>query len=321
MEPVVNVAILESRLIAFLDVLGFSSRMEKESPKAVVEHYSKFIHEADTAVFKPTNLLASGPPVANFAVSRFVFDSVVLVSKPVKDPLNVSSFIFAIGLLMERAFADELPLRGAISLGDYVESTESGIFVSPAFKRLHSMEQQLDWSGCCVLEDAADLVVRSLHGSAIQPSAAQRHHPIVYSAIPLKQITEQAPKLPTWLSWLLPKRMKEQTPRHLWCVNWCHMLTTRDREKGFAYLVGDKQKNTLDFAEFVSKLPGEFPQLVQDHQPDLYVRFVPSTTQCRVRFTDANDEPTEPTTEVTCYFVDRPQSANTHDPSSRTNGI
>lgn len=182
-----DLLVLDNRLIAFLDVLGFASRMDNETAVNVVKEYGKFIADADKTVFNPPNMLSDDVDrVSNFATSKFVFDSIVLVSHPIDDPKNICNFILAIIQLMESGLLNNLPLRGAISLGSYVEDRANGVFVSPEFKRLHFEEQRLQWAGCCVLDNAADTVLKGLHGQVISPEFSQRHHPIVYYPVPVK---------------------------------------------------------------------------------------------------------------------------------------
>lgn len=109
---------LDNRLIAFLDVLGFRERMRKETPEKLIEVYGQFIKEANEQVFSD-----SAPPdiqecEGNFATTKFVFDSIVLVSHPITSSQNISKFILATIVLMEKAMQENLPLRGAITKGN-----------------------------------------------------------------------------------------------------------------------------------------------------------------------------------------------------------
>ena len=281
MSPAITV--LENRLIAFLDVLGFSARLEAETPADVVARYCTFIDEANTKIFHPVNELHQTATVSNFAASKFVFDSIVLISHPIDDPRNVSNFVFAATLLLERGFTTKFPLRGAISIGDYLESIDHGVFVSPDFKSLFASEQNLDWSGCCILQKAESVVLRSLHGSVIHPQSARRNHPVVHCAIPIK-----APKT--------------ELEEKLWALNWCYMLTDLEIKQGLEHLIPTKRTPTAEFVSHVQSLAGTKRDAVTGHQPPLYMRNMPSTTQCRIRFTDSNDEPAEPQMEIQIGF-------------------
>ena len=283
MSPAITV--LENRLIAFLDVLGFSARLEAEAPADVVALYCTFIDEANTKIFHQVNELHQTAAVSNFAASKFVFDSVVLVSHPINDPHNVSNFVFAATLLLERGFTTKFPLRGAISLGDYVESIDHGVFVSPDFKSLFASEQNLDWSGCSILQKAETVVLSSLHGSAIHPESARRNHPVVHCAVPIKN-----------------QKQKTALEEKLWALNWCYMLTDHEIGQGLEHLIPAKRTPTAKFVSHVQSLAGTKRDAVTGHQPPLYMRNMPSTTQCRIRFTDQNDQPAEPQMEIQLGF-------------------
>jgi hypothetical protein len=277
MNPAITV--LENRLIAFLDVLGFSARLEAETPADLVARYCTFIDEANTKIFHPVNELHQTATVSNFAASKFVFDSIVLISHPIDDPRNVSNFVFAATLLLERGFTTKFPLRGAISLGDYVESIDHGVFVSPDFKSLFASEQNLDWSGCCILQKAETVVLSSLYGSVIHPQSARRNHPVVHCSIPIKN-------------------QKTELKEKLWAINWCYMLTDLEIKQGLEHLIPAKRTPTAEFVGHVQSLAGTKRDAVSGHQPPLYMRNMPSTTQCRIRFTDSNDESAEPQMEI-----------------------
>ena len=283
MSPAITV--LENRLIAFLDVLGFSARLEAEAPADVVALYCTFIDEANTKIFHQVNELHQTAAVSNFAASKFVFDSVVLVSHPIDEPRNVSNFVFAATLLLERGFTTKFPLRGAISLGDYVESIDHGVFVSPDFKSLFASEQNLDWSGCCILQKAETVVLSSLHGSVIHPQSTRRNHPVVHCAIPIKS-----------------EKQKTELQDKLWALNWCYMLTDHEIKQGLEHLIPAKRTPTAEFVNHVQSLTGTKRDAVTGHHPPLYMRNMPSTTQFRIRFTNQNDEPAEPQMEIQIGF-------------------
>lgn len=285
MPPLVEV--FENRLIAFLDVLGFSQRLASETPAGVVEMYCGFIDEANKKVFSQKNHFDEVTPLSNFAASKFVFDSIVLVSHPISDPRNISNFIFATTLLLESGFTAKFPLRGAISIGDYVESVSNGVFVSEEFKNLFSCEQNIDWSGCCVLKKAESIVLAGLYGSvpAPLPENIRGNMPVIYCEVPIKD-RQRIAELNDWM----------------WALNWCHMLSDGEIDLGLAHLIPEKRIPTVKFLRRVRSLDGCSRQLVQGHFPPLYIRSMPSTTQCRIRFTNENDEPAEPQMEIQIAF-------------------
>ena len=69
------------RLIAFLDVLGFSQRLANARLEEIHTEYAALIDEARTKVFDSKD--TAGKPQNNFAWARFVFDSLIVVSNDV----------------------------------------------------------------------------------------------------------------------------------------------------------------------------------------------------------------------------------------------
>lgn len=134
---------LENRLIAMLDVLGFSSRIQNpESLKRTTEQYAGLIAEAKEHMFSPAGMPGSpNPPSSNFEYGQFVFDTLVLVSHPL-NVHSVAQFVLTTGLLMEKFFEAGYPLRGAIGRGDFCMDDATQIFLSDAFKRLKTEEDR-----------------------------------------------------------------------------------------------------------------------------------------------------------------------------------
>ena len=99
--------ILNNRLIAFLDVLGFSSLLVKYSLEEIYSRYAFFVNEAKNKTFLPNenDLLKR----TNFEFGKFISDSLILISNPVNDIYNVNNFIMAISHLLSLGFKNEFP--------------------------------------------------------------------------------------------------------------------------------------------------------------------------------------------------------------------
>lgn len=258
-----NLIVLDNRLIAFLDVLGFSNRMNAESSVEVVQQYVQFIAEANSQIFSDVSNIETNTSSGNFATTKFVFDSIVLISHPLDKPDSVGKFILATIALMEQGFQNKLPLRGAITLGDYVESVEQGVFVSSSFKELFTEEQHHEWSGCCVLEKATACVLLGLHGTQTPTSPPKNSQPLILYSVPVKG--GAAPPL---------------APR--WCLNWCYLLNESQISPSIDYLIEPKKTNTRDFLLHVSSLDGVGSIAVKKHTPPLYLRVMACRTKWKV---------------------------------------
>lgn len=275
-----NIKVLENRLIAFLDVLGFRERMRRETPEKLIEIYGQFIKEANEQVFTD-----GAPPdiqecEGNFATTKFVFDSIVLVSHPITSSQNISKFILATIVLMEKAMQENLPLRGAITKSNFIEDPQNSLFVSEAFKDLSILESSIEFSGCCILNDAADEILAGINGGPLESNQDLKRFPLVLFPVPLKE-----------------KKISQ-----MWCLNWPHMFPRNKLQKSINYLVEPKKENTQKFVDFVSELRGEDKQAVEALGGALFVRYMVTTNQCRLQFVDANENYIDPPKNLELRF-------------------
>lgn len=261
----------DSRLIAFFDVLGFSNRLEKEDPTVLHTDYARLIDEVDTAVFKWRPQVTSGDGSSeglsdNFAKSRFLFDSLVLVSHDVRDITNVSKFILACTLLMEKGFEAEFPLRGAVGVGDFVDDIDRGVFMSPVFPSLVRAEKAQEWSGCHILPDAEALVVEALLGSRYLSGyhAAIARWPILPFSVPVKTA----------------KVVRR------WCLNWPHLMSERQLAKGLKFLISPKRENTRTYLRYLYNLPDREQRLGPELSPARTARVLATRSQFNFRMFD-----------------------------------
>ena len=85
------------RLIGFLDILGFSHRVEEENIESLYKLFKGLIEEANTRVFSSQGVKPDGSLKENnnFFYAEFISDSIVLVSNELKEPGDTVKFIFA----------------------------------------------------------------------------------------------------------------------------------------------------------------------------------------------------------------------------------
>src|SRR5262245_35771560 len=138
--------LLRHRAIAFLDVLGFSNRLVSTSLASLHAVHSGFTDHAKALIFDSIDSRPA-PPDKNFASARFLFDSAVLVSRPLAHPTAASSFFLATNDLLRLSFGAQMPLRGCIGIGDFLEDAERGLFYSNVMPKLVSAEKEQEWSG------------------------------------------------------------------------------------------------------------------------------------------------------------------------------
>lgn len=264
---------LENRLIAMLDVLGLSSQIEdkKELPK-VIATYSKLIKEAREKIFTTDTIHGSlEERNYNFEVGEFVFDTLVLVSYPI-DVKSTCQLILSTMQLMKLFATANMPLRGAIGIGDYSCDDETKIFLSDVFKRLSKEEQNQQWAGCVLLNDAEDKIISNVMG--VIPTQAKQSDVLHRLVIPSKSNTKE----------------------HRWCLNWTYQLLESELESVLEYMQGDltKQKNTQAYINNIRSMPDEHQILSPEFYPATKLKMMKTRSSAQIRFEDENGFPVEP---------------------------
>lgn len=264
---------LENRLIAFLDVLGFSSRLEKEDIRSLHVQYASYIDEAKNATFYTDQGDKTGKK--NFEFSQFLFDSIVLVSCPVDDVYNVNNFVSAVALLLELGFKSNLPLRGAISQGDFLYDQERNIFLSHRFPELAKFELKQEWAGCTILRHAEQTILDAAFGvkSLNELPEQQTRNQIVHKyKIPLK---------------------KEGFFEGL-ALNFLFFLSEAEILSGIDYLISEKNERSREYFEFLKSLPIELQKLGSEFHPAAYCTFITTRSGMRAKFIDSEGSRCEP---------------------------
>jgi hypothetical protein len=191
---------------AMFDVLGFSQWVESESLSSIVAAYRQLI---ERAVLKPNekgSLSAFHTPEGMLlAVTRApevaYFSDTILLWCPLAPPL-VGDFVERCGDLMCEALAMNIPLRGAITLGDAVLDNKSSTYVGKPIVEAAMLEKGQDWVGLTLGNTAMwSSFLAQLHGASI----------IEYAA-PMKKGYEQyaAPVVVDW-----PRRWRDKNTNDL----------------------------------------------------------------------------------------------------------
>lgn len=266
----------ENRLIAMLDVLGFTSHIQtRDGLEQTTTKYAELIGRAKGHVFSPKAVPGSpNPPEPNFEHGQFVFDTLVLVSYPV-DIKSAYRFIFATILLMDIFFTEKFPLRGSIGIGDFCTNEAAQIFLSNAFKKLRTDEENQQWTGCVLLPEAEEVVVSSLLGN-VTSSNLPRSSPLHKLQIPLKKPTTP--------------------PQTRWCLNWSHFLSPAIIQAGLQHMTGDlpKQQNTQSYLKLLDELSDDTQMLSAEFSPAKKMKLMKARSGMRVKFEDADGNAVNP---------------------------
>jgi hypothetical protein len=264
----------------FFDILGFSDRLRTMEITVLHHLYAELIDDVRVTVFTPEIL---GTPdkqrKSNFDRADLLFDSIVLVSRNLMGDgygAAVHDFLMSCTSLMEKSFAQQLPIRGAIGFGDYLEDSTRNIFLSREFAHLVRAEKAQNWSGCLVLPEAAKQILPIVFLMPDAPTHYEhRAMPLVRYEVPFK--STDTPSSNTY-----------------WCINWVYFLDPSERAIGLAFLKTPKLENTLRFIQHIDSLPDEDRPLPENFRPA--IRILGQGTRCgvRIKFLDASGHGVDP---------------------------
>ncbi|MDP3329698.1 MAG: hypothetical protein Q8S60_15530 [Parvibaculum sp.] len=272
-----------------LDVLGFDSKISSSAANLlnIMQEYVPLTRDAKTAALSPRPVEGSpSTPPPNFEIAEFVFDTLVLVSKPIS-PKSVGDFILSTCELMEKFFAHQYPLRGAISLGSVAVDQEPHIFLSDAFKRLSRYGDAQNWAGCVILPEAEDLVVENLLGD-LDCHVARQSSAICKISPP----------------WKIEKVPQDFLDRSFWCLNWSYFLQKEIVQEGLNFLKGDREKfeGTRRYLDQQLTLPDDLQLLPDDFAPAKTFKCMKARSSARMAFSDADGNPAQPNGEFSVSF-------------------
>ena len=264
--------ILKARHIAFLDLLGFSHRLESTPLENIHLEYAALMDEAQSRVFDSAD--TSGQPNHNFAFARFLFDSLVVVSNPTEEEtgaLNTFKFISSVSWLLQIGIERGMPFRGCLSHGDVLDDSARGVILSPAFPELVIAEKDFNWSGAVVLPRAVEPIFAGLHNSKPDELPQNASNFFVRYDAPTKSGNCK--------SW--------------WCLNWVHLCTATSIRRGVASLNEAKQHPTREFVEFIQALPSQARGLPEQFRPATEVRCQTAKRGFRLLFLDESGAPVD----------------------------
>jgi len=224
--------------LALFDVLGFSSWVERTELQTILDTYHSLIVRA---VLKPNekgSLSAVQTPEGSiFAVGgpphyAYFSDTILLWCHLV--PPAVDDFVGRCSDLMCEALSMDIPLRGAISLGEAVLDRDTGFFIGKPIVEAHYVESGQEWIGL------------TLSRSAIwSPFLAQLHGTAIIEYPPPMKKESQEYSSPIVVDW--PRRWRDR--------NGGECPSKKLRELNADPNFEQKWTNTIAFAEYSLRMP------------------------------------------------------------------
>jgi hypothetical protein len=240
---------------AMFDVLGFSRWVKSESLQTILDSYHHLIERAVTRPNEKGSLSAvQTPEGALFAVtgppSYAYFSDTILLWCPLIPPL-VADFVERCSDLMCEALAMNIPLRGAITLGNAVLDSKANFFIGEPIIEANNLEKGQNWVGLTLGESAiwSPFLVQ-LHGTSI----------IEYPA-PMKEEFKRFAS-PIVVDW--PRRWRDTHGD-------CPTIKLRDLNTNPDF--SSYRENTIKFAEYSMK-KHDWHKRPEEIPPDAVLRLV-----------------------------------------------
>ena len=215
------------RYIAFLDILGFSELIRRESLESVKHRLALALQSVSLATQQGTSPDLNKPDIK--PPQCFSFSDTFVLASQDDTADSTFSFLKVAALLTQYLFAQSLPVRGSITFGeaDYIPGTNH--LVGKAITRAHELEKQQNWFGVIIDQETVP------------------HDTIKAFESPILS--------PLYIRWDVPLK-QNQTAMDAWVINWRLNLTI---ERGTRSLFPHSQRpeeqqkvqNTLNFARYL----------------------------------------------------------------------
>jgi hypothetical protein len=245
--------------LAMFDILGFSAWLEDVGIQTVLDTYHTLI---ERVLIQPNEKGGMGavqtPDGAYLVVSRapeYAYGSDTLLMWCPLMPELVGDFIERCSDLMCEALAMNIPLRGAITLGDAVLDRKSHYFLGEPMVEAEKLEKGQEWVGLMLGNSAVwSPFLTQIHGTSV----------IEYKEIPIKE--EKREKLAQYISPIVvdwPRRWRDKYGE---CPS-KKLEELRDPDHAL------KWDNTIKFVKF-SKDKNDWHLRPDEIQPDAVLRLV-----------------------------------------------
>ncbi len=181
------IVVYQNTLVAFFDIIGYSSYIDQTNIEESIIKISKFIENVKMSA--GTDILAV--KIDNWILS----DSVIIVVDTNRHPLfsgSIEHFLATCSMILEDGMRNKLPLRGAIGGGDFYKDGE--VMVSSALVDAARYEKEQEWLGAVltpnalqIIDKAKDFEIELKGETEIDLFSDKFKHYVRYGTIPWKQ--------------------------------------------------------------------------------------------------------------------------------------
>lgn len=247
---------LQKTFVAFLDILGFKDLVKNNDTEALFSIYNnsivalnKFLQTEWNGDYRPPHVRE--PVIKTFIVS----DSIVIYSEKndIASFLKIVSYIHS---LIGNLIVEGLPVRGALSFGDFIDFSSIGqnILLGKSIVKSYELEIRQQWAGCVIDDSCFEHFGFDVNHDPIHPYLKDWHSFIKYD-VPLKSGGDYSQNSSHYvINWPLVFLEERMQVRFL-----SREIVERSFSENGKSISGteiqQKIKNTLDFCNYSAKNP------------------------------------------------------------------
>lgn len=175
--------------VAFLDILGFRNRIEREPLQQLAEQYTRAIGTARSLLLKRDvnsmmpSLFPNHPAGQRWCNQATFSDLMILISDGDDESACLKLLVYA-WKLMQVFVSIKMPLRGGIAFGEMHSDEERDIYLGKALTVAYSLESDQDWIGIAI----DDSVTAAFPSIFLDPTSADLTGNVIFMRhqVPLK---------------------------------------------------------------------------------------------------------------------------------------
>lgn len=175
------------KIIAYFDILGYKELIERSKLEDVRDKMYGLLDKVNNLTNNPNIDVYSKNDLDYIIFS----DSIIIYS----NDISIKSFLnicFTSNVLMYFSFLEGLPLRGAISHGEFYVDKDKNIFFGKALVNAYMTEGKQKWSGACICEETINYFLDN--NSKIMNTLIEKTQSLIKYDIPIgfkhKEINE-----------------------------------------------------------------------------------------------------------------------------------
>jgi hypothetical protein len=139
----------KEKIVCLLDVLGFKNLFNKIGLEAIEKKYTELINLVAASEYPGTQMAVGGAYAMFFGNINYAYfsDTIIFWIDFKRDPRNLQVMIDAMCKLICKSIEIELPLRGAIGIGEAIMQKENGIYLGKPIISAAIAEASQNWIG------------------------------------------------------------------------------------------------------------------------------------------------------------------------------